>query len=103
MAAVYWDAKGILLVDYLQTGKTINSEYYCNLLDQFDARIREKRPVLQKKNIIFHQDNNAPAHKSDELLKHPPYSSELTPSDFWLFSHFINSCVESVFRRMMKL
>ena len=27
MASVFWDAKGILLVDYLQTGKTINSEY----------------------------------------------------------------------------
>lgn len=97
MASVFWDAKGILLVDYLQTGKTINSEYYCNLLDQLDAKIREKRPGLQKKKVIFHQDN-APAHKSKktiakiselkyELLEHPPYSPDLAPSDFWLFSH----------------
>jgi histone-lysine N-methyltransferase SETMAR len=34
LASVFWDAKGILFVDYLQTGKTINSEYYCNLLVQ---------------------------------------------------------------------
>lgn len=97
MASVFWDAKGILLVDYLQTGKTINSEYYRKLLDQLDAKIREKRPGLTKKKIIFHQDN-APAHKSVltmakinelkyDLLEHPPYSPDLAPSDFWLFSH----------------
>lgn len=54
MALVFWDAKGILLIDYLEKGKTINSEYYCNLLDQLDEKIREKRPGLQKKKIIYH-------------------------------------------------
>jgi hypothetical protein len=50
---------------------------------------------LQKKKIIFHQ-NNAPAHKSVlamgklwdmhyDLLEHPPYSQDLAPSDFHLF------------------
>ena len=57
MASSFWDAKGVLLIDYLEKGKTINSEYYCNLLDQLDKNIREKRPGLQKKTIIFHQDN----------------------------------------------
>lgn len=95
LASVFWDAKGILFVDYLQTGKTINSDYYCILLDQLDAKIHEKRPGLQKKKIIFHQDN-APAHTAQktiakiselkyELLQHPVYSP--APSDFWLFSH----------------
>lgn len=95
MATVFWDFKGILLIDYLQKGKTINSEYYCNILDQLNVKIREKRPGLQHKKIIFHQDN-APAHKSVltmakinelkyELLDHPPYSPDLAPSDFYLF------------------
>ena len=53
MLPVFWDAKGILLIDYLQKGKTINSEYYCSLLDQLDEKIREKRPGLQHKKIIF--------------------------------------------------
>ena len=50
---------------------------------------------MQKKKIIFHQDN-APAHKSVlamgklrdlqyELLERPPYSPDLAPSDFCLF------------------
>ena len=97
MASVFWDAKGILLIDYLQTGKTITGEYYKNLLDQLDKKIREKRPGLLHKKIIYHQDN-APAHISDvakaklvelkyERLEHPPYSPDLAPSDFHLFPH----------------
>jgi len=46
----FWDYKGILLIDCLQKGKTINSEYYCNLLDQLNLKIREKQPDIQKKN-----------------------------------------------------
>lgn len=95
MASVFWDSKGILLIDYLQTGKTINGEYYSSLLDQLDKKIKEKRPGLAKKKIIFHQDN-APAHKGAlamakltklryELLDHPPYSPDMAPSDFYLF------------------
>ena len=88
--AFFWDAKGVLLIDY-----SINSEYYCNLLDQLDKNIREKRPGLQKKTIIFHQDN-ARVHTSFltmvklnelkyELFEHPPYSPDLAPSDYYLF------------------
>ena len=61
MASVFWDEIGILLIDYLQKGKTINSEYYCSLLDQLDEKIHKKRPGLQLKKITFHQDN-APVH-----------------------------------------
>lgn len=95
MASVFWDSKGILLIDYLPKGRTINGEYYAHLLDQLDGKIKEKRPDLQKKKILFHQDN-APAHKNAlamvklkdlkyELLEHPPYSPDLAPSDFHLF------------------
>lgn len=95
MASVFWDAKGILLLNYLEKGKTINSQYYVSLLDQLDDKIREKQPGLRKKKIIFLQDN-APAHKSIltmtkfnelkyDLLEHPPYSPDLAPSDFFLF------------------
>jgi histone-lysine N-methyltransferase SETMAR len=32
MASVFWDAEGILFIDYLEKGKTITREYYSNLL-----------------------------------------------------------------------
>jgi histone-lysine N-methyltransferase SETMAR len=95
MPSVSWDAEGILFIDYLEKGKTITGEYYSNLLTRLDENIRDKRSGLQKTKIIFHQDNT-PAHKSVlamgklsdlhyELLKHPPYSPDLVPSDFCLF------------------
>jgi len=94
MASVFWDAEGILFIDYLEKGKTITGEYYSNLLTRLDKKICEERPSLQKKKIIFHQDN-APAHKSvlamgnlrdlhHDLLEHLPYSPDLAPSDFYV-------------------
>ena len=96
MASVFWDAHGILFIDYLEEGKTITSDYYMALLDQLSAEIKKKLPHLQKKRVLFHQDN-APCHKSTKtmvklnklsfkLLPQPPYSSDLAPSDNWLFS-----------------
>lgn len=95
MATVFWDSHGIILIDYLQKGKTITGEYYASLLDKLKAEIARKRPHLKKKKVLFHQDN-APAHTSViamakiyelhfELLDHPPYSPDLAPSDFFLF------------------
>jgi histone-lysine N-methyltransferase SETMAR len=95
MASVFSDAKGILFNDYLEKGNTMTREYYSNLLTRLNEKICEKGPGLQKKKIIFHQDN-APAHKSVlamgnlrdlyyELLEHPPCSPDLAPSDFCLF------------------
>jgi hypothetical protein len=49
MASVFWDAEGILFIDYLEKGKKITGEYYSNLFTRLDEKIREKRPGLQKK------------------------------------------------------
>ena len=32
MASIFWDAKGILLIDYLPSGSTITGVYYANLI-----------------------------------------------------------------------
>lgn len=95
MATVFWDARGIIFIDYLEKGKTINSEYYCALLDRLSEEIKIKRPHLAKKKVLFHQDN-APSHTAFltqqklaelrfEIAPHPPYSPDLAPSDYFLF------------------
>ena len=33
MAKIFWDSHGIILIDYLQKGKTITGKYYSSLLD----------------------------------------------------------------------
>ena len=34
MATVFWDSRGVILIDYLQKGKTITGAYYASLLDK---------------------------------------------------------------------
>jgi len=51
MTSVFWDAEGILYIDYLEKGKTITGEYCSNLLTRLNKKIREKRLGLQKKKI----------------------------------------------------
>ena len=63
MATVFWDAEGILLIDYLEKGKTITGVYYANLITQLRQKIRRLRRGKLQKGVIFHQDN-APAHTS---------------------------------------
>ena len=95
MASVFWDVKGVLLIDYLEHGKTVTGQYYAALLDRLKSAIQEKRPGMAKKKVLFLHDN-APAHSSVvaqqklaelrfEILPHPAYSPDLAPSDFHLF------------------
>jgi hypothetical protein len=57
--------------------------------------VHRKRPELWPNDWILHHDN-APAHKAPSVkqflahksiieMKHPPYSLDLAPNDFWLF------------------
>ena len=83
MASVFWDTKfGIVVTDYFQKGKTINREYYVNLLKQLPKAIKAKRRGKLIKGVLFPQDN-ALARKSVvalaamhncgfTLLNHPP-------------------------------
>jgi histone-lysine N-methyltransferase SETMAR len=95
MPSFFWDSKGLLLIDYLPKGQTINGQYYVDLLEKLNIAIREKRPHLAKKKIIFHHDNARPhkcalttaelAELNYEILPHPPYSPDLAPSYYHLF------------------
>ena len=96
MASVFWDYQGVILIEYLQKGHTVTGQHYSGQLKRLREAIKEKRPGKLTRGILFHQDN-APAHTSVvamatihdcrfELVPHPPYSPDLTPSTF-IFSH----------------
>ena len=95
MVSVFWDAHGVIFINYLEKGRTITGAYYAALLDRLVYEIRKKRPHLKQKKIFFH-DVNAPSHTSNvaqpkkhklgfKSLPHPPYSPDLAPSDYYLF------------------
>ena len=49
LASVFWDAEDILFIDYLEKGRSINSEYYIALLVCLKEEITKKQPQMKKK------------------------------------------------------
>ena len=95
MLSVFWDSRGVILTDYLSKGETLNSDYYCNLLEKLRDALKQKRRGMISKGVRLLADN-APVHTAQasvvaahrlgyELLQHPPYSPDLATSDFFLF------------------
>lgn len=95
MASVFWDFKGVIHVEIMEKGHTINSEVYCSILSKVRDKIKEKRRGKLAKGIILLDDNARP-HRSKyttsfvaslkwKSLPHPPYSPDLAPSDYHLF------------------
>ena len=58
MAIVFWDAKGVIMLDFLPKRSTITGAYYANLLDQLRTAIREKL----SKGVLLQQDNAKSPH-----------------------------------------
>ena len=95
MASVFWDKRGVIHVDFLPCGATVNSEYYCRVLSDVHTRLRKIRHGLITKGVLSLQDNALPhtAHCTScilqqlgwEVLPHPLYSPDLAPNDFHLF------------------
>ena len=94
MCTVFWDRKGVILLDFLEPGQTINSDRYIATLTKLKARISRVRP--EKKTTFLLQHDNARPHTSLKTVEHivslgwtvvphPPYSPDLVPSDFHLF------------------
>lgn len=78
MASVFCDAEGIIMVDYLEKGVTITGSYAEQIITLF-----------HKDNALAHNATVALATVQEagfELVEHPPYSPDLAPSDFFLFS-----------------
>ncbi|XP_026674121.1 histone-lysine N-methyltransferase SETMAR-like [Ceratina calcarata] len=101
MLSIWWDYKGVVYFELLPNNRTINSDVYCQQRMKLEEAIKEKRPELANcKGIVFHHDNARP-HTSLatrtkllelgwEVMSHPPYSSDLAPSEYHLFRSLHN-------------
>ena len=95
MLTFFFDYRGPLLVEFLGQGMTINAARYCSTLDALKAKIKSKRPGLLTQGVILLHDNARPhlarttvatmAKFRWEILKHPPYSPDMSPCDFHVF------------------
>jgi transposase len=94
----FWNVSGPILVHFQEKDQTVTSAR-CSymLVNELKPAIRSKRRGLLSKRVLLLHDNTRPhtaAHTVDklralkfEVLKHPPYSPDLVPSDFHLFGH----------------
>ena len=58
MLCIWWDWKGVLYYELLLENQKINSNKYCSQLDEVKAALDRKCPEsVNRKHIIFHQDN----------------------------------------------
>ncbi|GFO33567.1 transposase [Plakobranchus ocellatus] len=82
--------EGVVHMEFLEQGQTVNSERYISTPQALNLRLRRFR--RDKDSILQH--SNARPHTSrqtqDALLElttlpHPAYSPDLAPSDYYLF------------------
>ena len=95
VATVFWEAKGVIMLDFLPKRSTITGVYYANLLDQLRTAISEKCRGKLSKGVLLQHDNarvhtckvamDAVERNGYKLIPHPACSPDLAPSDFFLF------------------
>ena len=106
MGTVFWDAEGLILVEFLERGQTITAARYVQTLHKLRRALRDKHP---RRNIIILHVNARPhavaSHRKQlqrwggkffhtppiALIWHPPTTIF---SDLWRIS-----CVDNVMRQ----
>jgi len=95
MITVFWGIDGVILVDVMARGETINSDAYIRTLQKLKQRYRRVRPNRNPGDMLIQHDHarlhtslrtqEAIAKFGSTVLPHPPYNPDLAPSDFHLF------------------
>ena len=82
----FWRCQGVLLVDFISLGTTVNGSYYASVLCRLPSSIREKRGVKLRRCMLLLVQH----HTGVIELYHPAYSPDLAPSDYHLFSNLMS-------------
>ena len=89
MATMFWETRGVLLVEFQEHGRTVNASSYCSLLERLKTVIRQHKGLLTQGVVLLH-DNARPLTARLTLetvgleVSHLPYSPDLAPSDYHL-------------------
>ena len=87
----------VIYYDLLKPNETITGERYRTELMRLSRALREKRPQYEQRHekVILQHDNARPHVAKPvktyletlkwEVLPHPPYSTDIAPSDYYLF------------------
>lgn len=111
LATIFWDANGIIPIDYIETGITkLPIDQYNGLLDRLNVELNVKRSHLTQQNVLFHcgtlpelasvQSSKIRTKLKElkyDLLDHPQYAPDLDPSDFFFVSRFKRKTIRNAY------
>jgi hypothetical protein len=60
MGTVFWDRRGVLMVEFMQQGTIITSEVYCKTLKKLCRAIQNRRHGMVTSHVVFLHDNVYP-------------------------------------------
>ena len=107
MVTVWWSAACLIHYNFLNPSETITSEKYAQQIDEmywnlqwlYPALVNRKGPALLHDNSVPHvtqtmlqkfQKKKKLNELGYEVLLHPPYSPDLSPTDDHFFKHLDN-------------
>ncbi|XP_050678476.1 histone-lysine N-methyltransferase SETMAR-like [Leptidea sinapis] len=97
MVTVWWSSAGVIHHSFLPIGVSITADVYCEELNTMMEKLAHLLPALVNRSspLLLH-NNNAQQTFSKlqelelEVLRHPPYSPDLAPIDYYFFQNLDN-------------
>jgi histone-lysine N-methyltransferase SETMAR len=101
ISTVFWDKKGMLMVEFIKQNIVMKSQMYCKILKILCRAIRKKKCEMLTSSVALLHDKTLPhtaawtrvllQYFNWELCYHLPYSPDLAPIDWHLFAYLQNS------------
>lgn len=66
---IFWDRKEVILLNFLETGQTINSDCYITMYNK-SLKAQTSRVKSEKKTTFFLQHNNARPQANLKTMEH---------------------------------
>jgi len=109
MLTMWWTSIGIIHYDFMEHGTSITADTYCQQIEEMNEKLKKLWPALVNRRgpILLH--DNARPHISlvtkkklndlgYETLPHPPYSPDLSPTDYHFFKHLDSFLTGKIFK-----
>ncbi|GFO25702.1 histone-lysine N-methyltransferase SETMAR [Plakobranchus ocellatus] len=62
MATVFLGSRGMILLDILPKGDSVNADRHCETLDRLRHAVRRKGSELLRSGVVLQHDNATPPH-----------------------------------------
>ena len=101
MVTVWWSSAGVIHHSFLPNGVSITADVYCEELNTMMEKLAHLQPALVNRSSPLLLHDNARPHTAQqtvsklqelglEALRHPPYSPDLAPTDYYFFQNLDN-------------